>query len=153
MRRLVTAACLLAAGAVGLARADDPAVVTSLPGERLEKILTGLEIKFKKTPGKADGVWFYEFTRQDRPVRLHNYGGQDLWIDSVFADPLTPADVNRWNARTRYSRAVLLRKGDKATVSLEAQIDCLGGVTDALVRQFVTRFDGELTQFVAFTKK
>ena len=150
MRRLVTVSCLLALA--GLALAEEPTVTSNVPSDRLEKILAGMKIPFKKAPGKKDGVWFYTFERQDRPVRLHNYDGQDLWIDSSYA-PLPLTELNRWNAQTRHSRAVLVKTADKTAVSLEAQIDCLGGVTDAMVRQFITRFDGELEQFAKFTKK
>lgn len=151
MRRLVIASCLLLLAGVGLAQ--EPAVTTNLPTDRLEKVLAGLDVKYKKTPGKKDGVWFYEFTRQDRPVRLHHYDGQDLWVDSVFTETMPLGELNRWNAQTRYSRAVLLKDGGKASVSLEMQLDCLGGVTDPVVRQFITRFDGELAGFLKFTKK
>ena len=151
MRRLGIASCLLFLAGVGLAQ--DPAVTTTLPADRLEKILAGMDIQYKKTPGKKDGVWFYQFTRGDRPVRLHNYDGQDLWIDSVFPQTMTLAELNRWNAGTRHSRAVLLKDGGKTTVSLEMQVDCLGGVTDAIVKQFITRFDGELENFTKATKK
>ena len=150
MRRLVIASCLLFLAGLGLA--EEPAVTSNMPSDRLEKILTGLKIEFKKTPGKKDGVWFYEFTRQDCKVRLHNYDGQDLWIDSSYG-PLPLTELNRWNAQARHSRAVLLKEAGKSSVSLETQIDCLGGVTDAMVKQFITRFDGELEQFAAFTKK
>ena len=151
MRRLGIASCLLLLAGVGLAQ--DPAVTTNLPTDRLEKVLAGLDIQYKKTPGKKDGITFYQFTRGDRPVRLHHYDGQDLWIDTVFAETMPLTELNRWNASTRHSRAVLLRDGARASVSLEAQLDCTGGVTDAIVKQFISRFDGELEQFAKFTKK
>ncbi len=47
----------------------------------------------------------------------------------------------------------MLKTGDKLDVSLESQLDCLGGVTDPIVRNFVTRFDGELRDFVKFISK
>ena len=60
--------------------------------------------------------------------------------------------VNEWNVQAKFSRAVRL-KGDKGVVSLESQLDCIGGVTDAIIRQFINRFDGEMQQFTKFAKK
>ncbi len=75
-----------------------------------------------------------------------------MWIDAVFTDKMSADDANRWNVRAKFSRCVLLNTNDKATVSLENQFDCLGGCTDAIVRQFVVRFDGEVRDFVEFVK-
>jgi hypothetical protein len=44
-------------------------------------------------------------------------------------------------------------KGEKDTISLEAQLDCVGGVTDNIIRQFIQRFDGEVAQFNKFITK
>lgn len=127
-------------------------VYKNLASSKLEKILTDLSIDYKKTNGDKDGIHFYDYTRNGYKIRLHNYHGKDLWIDAVFTDKLTPDDVNRWNVRAKFSRCVLLNTNDKITVSLENQYDCLGGCTDAIVRQFVVRFDGEVRDFVEFLK-
>jgi hypothetical protein len=155
-QRLVLTAFALFSTALLAFAAPEPEVgpvATSMPPEKLEPILDKLEIKYKKTAGKKDGIYFYDFRRGGLSVRLHNYDGQDLWIDSTFTEPLALEDVNKWNVRAKFSRAVLIPGDEKVTVSLEAQLDCVGGVTDAMVRQFIRRFDGELAQFSAYAKK
>jgi hypothetical protein len=135
------------------AGAPETKVYRSVSGEKLEKILKDLDIDATKSKGPKEGIFFYDFTRDKLKVRLHSYGGQDLWIESVFTDALTLEDVNRWNVRAKFSRAVLVKTEGKSSVSLECQLDCLGGVTDPIVRQFISRFDGELKDFVKFTTK
>jgi hypothetical protein len=127
-------------------------VYKNVASNKLEKILTDLSIDFKKTNGDKDGIHFYDYSRNGYKIRLHNYHGKDLWIDAVFTDKMSADDANRWNVRAKFSRCVLLNTNDKATVSLENQFDCLGGCTDAIVRQFVVRFDGEVRDFVEFVK-
>lgn len=137
-----------------LAGGGEPAkVYNNISADRLEKLLGDLDIKFKKLPAKKDAVDFYDLQSGNHVLRLHNYGGQDLWLDCVFAEKLTLADVNGWNTRSKHSRAVLIKQDDKATISLEAQLDCLGGVTDAIVRQFLRRFDGEVKAFEKYLSK
>ena len=147
------ALCLLSAAARAQEDDGDKKVYRIVTAEKLEAVLADMKIAFeKKAKGKDDSVQFYDFERNKFKIRLHNYQGKDLWIDAHFTAPLTLADVNQWNARAKFSRAVLI-KGEKPTVSLEAQLDCLGGTTDAHLKQFVQRFDGEITQFVAFISK
>lgn len=145
---------LLAVPLLAAAAADEPdKVYNQIPADRLEKLLGAMDIKYTKLPAKKDGVDFYDLQSSGRVLRLHNYGGQDLWLDCVFTEKLSLADVNGWNTKTKYSRAVLLKQDDKITISLESQLDCLGGVTDAIVRQFVRRFDGEVKAFEKYLSK
>ena len=130
----------------------DKKIYRNVASEKLEAIFAEMKIEFQQSKGKGDGVQLYDFERNKFKIRLHNYQGKDLWIDAHFTDPLTLADVNQWNTRAKFSRAVLL-KSEKTTVSLEAQLDCLGGTTDAHLKQFILRFDGEIAQFVAFISK
>lgn len=131
---------------------DEKKIVHNVTNDRIEAILKELGADFKKSAGKAEGISFYDFERNNYKIRLHNYDGKDLWIDAFFSDAMTPEEINAWNARAKFSRAVQL-KGDKQAVSLEAQLDCMGGVNDAIVRQFIRRFDGEVVQFVKFIAK
>jgi hypothetical protein len=156
MTRLVSilatsVACLGLAIAAGRAQ-DDKKIVQNVTAERIEAILKDLGIEFKKSAGKTEGVQFYDFERNNYKIRLHNYQGKDLWIDAFFSDAMSAEEVNQWNSRAKFSRAVQL-KGEKQAVSLEAQLDCMGGVNDLIVRQFVRRFDGEVLQFVKFLAK
>lgn len=131
---------------------NDKLVFRIVTPEKLEGILTALKIDFTKEKGKTAGIDFYDYTKGDYRIRLHNYQGKDLWVDAQFSDKLTLDDVNKWNVRAKFSRAVML-KGDKEIVSLESQLDCLGGVTDSIIRQFIERFDGELAQFKKYVTK
>lgn len=141
-------------GQEGTGQKDTPSTVyKDVSAEKLEKILQSLGIEFKKDKGKRAGVVYYDFRKGDRPVRLHNYNGKDLWLDTIYDDKLTLALVNGWNVRAKFSRAVQLKNGEKTTVSLESQIDCTGGVTDAILRQFVRRFDNEIRQFEKYISK
>ena len=127
-------------------------VSQNISSEKLEAVLKDLGITYQKEAGKKERIFSYRFERQGRKVRLHNYGGEDLWIETDFADKASLDLVNRWNMRTKFSRAVLVNGGERATVSLESQIDCSLGVTDGMVRQFVQRFDAEIEAFISFVK-
>ncbi len=128
------------------------AVYKNVSSQTVERILGDLGIQYKKSNGNKEGIHFYDYTRNGFKIRLHNYNGQDLWIDALWSDPLTMEDCNRWNVRAKFSRAVLLNNQGKNVVSLENQFDCLGGVTDAIVRQFIVRFDNEVRDFAEFIR-
>jgi hypothetical protein len=121
--------------------------------EKLEGILEEMKIDFNKVEGKSKGIWFYDFERNNFKVRLHNYQGHDLWIDVVFTDKISLKEVNGWNVRAKFSRAVQVKNDDRVTTSLESQLDCEGGVTDGMIRQFIVRFDGEIKSFVQYLTK
>jgi hypothetical protein len=140
--------------ACGLAAAEDQVMVFhSVTGAKLEAILKELGIDFKKAPGNKEGVFSYDFERQGHKVRLYNYGGDDLWIETDFTDKATLDEANRWNMRAKFSRAVLVKDAKNTTLSLESQIDCTLGITDGMIRQFVSHFDNEIQAFVKFRKK
>jgi hypothetical protein len=125
----------------------------SVSSEKLEAILKDLNISYQKNPGKKEGIYSYDFERKGTKIRLFNYNGDDLWIETDYSEKATLEDVNRWNMRAKYSRAVLVKDGRNASISLESQIDCTIGITDGMVRQFVERFDAEIQSFFNFMKK
>jgi hypothetical protein len=152
-RMRLAAFCLLfaaLAARAALASAQEQPVYKNVSTATLERILTGLHIQYKKTRSDKDGFDYYEFDRNGYKIRLHNYAGKDLWLDALCSDRLSLEDVNRWNQRAKFSRCVQLNSDGKKTISLECQLDCLGGCTDAIVRQFIRRFDGEVRSFAAF---
>jgi hypothetical protein len=128
-------------------------VYRNVSSEKLESILKGMDQDYKKTPGKKDGIFLYDYERNNYKIRLHNYEGKDLWVDAIFNDKTTLEEVNGWNVRAKFSRAVLVKAGDKENIYLESQLDCVGGVTEGMVRQFITRFDGEIREFVKYLTK
>jgi hypothetical protein len=133
-------------------RADKAKVFRVLPNPQLEKIMRDAEISFKQVPAKEEGVTFYDYERGTFKMRLHNYGGKDLWLEAIF--PAAPLEtVNRWNQRTKFSRAVLVKEDEGDSVSLEVQLDCTGGVTEGMVRRLFSRFDEDVQAFSEFLKK
>ncbi len=155
MKRLsIFIACL----AIGLFVAPDVSsqgkVYRSVTNEGLEKILQGLQLKYEKAERKekeGNSIAFFEFKRGEHTYRLINYGN-DLWIECTSDKAMKAEDVNRWNAEAKFSRLVLMKQKDKTTLSLESQLDCLGGVTDVMIRQYLIRFDDEMRKFVKFAK-
>ena len=128
-------------------------VYRNVSNETVEKILQGLELKYQKDErkDKDNTIMFFDFTRGDQAFRLYNYR-TDLWIECTFDKKLPREEINRWNADAKFSRLVLIEQKDKTVLSLESQLDCLGGVTDAMIKQYVNRFDGEAKKFTKFAK-
>jgi hypothetical protein len=115
----------------------------------LEKVLAGMDIRYRKSSGKTTDTNFYDFERNGFKIRLGNHGGKDLGIDAIF--PRVALErINEWNVKAKFSRAVLAREGDRELALIEAQLDCLPGVTESSVRQFITRFDSEVRNFDRF---
>ncbi len=135
-----------------LSRVPDASAQSKLPrsvnDQTVEKILQGMQLKYTKNQRKEKegAITNFYFKRGDASCRLTNYGS-DLWIEWQVDKKLKLDDVNRWNAQAKFSRLVLIDADKQASVSLEAQLDCLGGVTDALIRQFINRFDDEAKKF------
>ena len=143
------AACLLLPPS-GLSQAK---VYRSVTNETMEKILQGLELKYQKDERKNKDatIMFFDFKRGEQAFRLYNYQN-DLWLECIYEKKLKPEDVNRWNADAKFSRLVVVDSKDKAALSLESQLDCLGGVTDATIKQYINRFDEEAKKFTKFMK-
>ena len=97
------------------------------------------------------GLFLYDYARNNFGLRLQNNNGGDLWIIAVFGK-IAPEEMNRWNRQTHLTRVVPIRGFGEETATLEAQLDCLGGVTDGMVRQFITGFDKEVAGFSAFLR-
>jgi hypothetical protein len=152
MKHALASACLAALSIILLpvsGQSQKAKVYRYVTNSQLEKLLKDMDIAFKKVPAKEDGVMFYDFERNNFKLRLHSYGGRDLWLEGIF--PATSLEtVNRWNQRTKFTRAVVVTEED--STSLEAQLDCAGGVTEGMVLQFIRRFDGEVQAFAKFIK-
>jgi hypothetical protein len=121
--------------------------------ERLEKILQDMKVEFKKTVAKTPGHVFFEFKKNDQKVRLHSFGGTDLMLAAAFK-PAALEKVNKYNTERKFVRAVLYRPatGDAYT-TLEANLDCQGGVTDGIIRYFIGIFGDEMREFEEYLKK
>jgi hypothetical protein len=126
-------------------------VFRSVSNDTVEKVLQGLELKYEKEERKNKNSTFlyFTFSRGEQKYGLYNYGN-DLWIESTFDKKMKLEDVNRWNSKAKFSRLVLIEQKDKTTISLESQLDALGGLTEASIRQFLNRFDEEAKAFAKF---
>jgi hypothetical protein len=136
----------------GVARTQDK-VFRTITNESVEKVLQGLELKYEKEErkNKTSTFLYFTFSRGEQKYGLFNYGN-DLWIESTFDKAMKLEDVNRWNSQAKFSRLVLIEQKDKTMISLEAQLDALGGLTEATIRQFINRFDEEAKTFAKFMK-
>ncbi len=128
-------------------------VYRTVSNDTVEKILQSMEVKYQKEERKnKDGaIMLFDFKRGDNAFRLYNYQN-DLWLECTFDKKMPAEDVNRWNAEAKFSRLVVIEQKDKMLLSLESQLDCLGGVTDAMIRHYINRFDDEAKKFSKFMK-
>ncbi|MFO0865383.1 MAG: YbjN domain-containing protein [Gemmataceae bacterium] len=115
-----------------------------------ESLLKSVGVDFKKVdPKKPDEGVFFDFKRGTFDVRLYNFQGKDLMMDSVFrALPLEK--LNDWNTRAKFSRACLHKDAKGPYATLESNLDIAGGVTETTVKNFVLGFEAELKSFDRF---
>ena len=125
-------------------------VYRDLTPAQVEAILNDLTIKFVKTqPPKLPKDYDYDFERNNYKIRLTLSGGKLLWISALFPKA-SLEKINKWNIKATFSRAVLDRVNDREYAIVEYQLNVLGGVTDNMLRQFVRRFDNEVSSFDQF---
>lgn len=116
----------------------------------VEQVLKNLKAEFKKQGG-ANGDT-YDFKLDGVSVRLTNFNGKDLMIDAVFPKAgLTP--LNKYNIDRKFVRAVYYNvKGNEYT-ALESNLDCVAGVTDEMIRYFITNFVADARHFSEYLGK
>jgi hypothetical protein len=153
MKRLSICTLCVVLAIVPSAVLSQTKIYRSVTNETVEKVLESLELKYQKDERKDKDatVVFYDFKRGAHSYRLYNYVN-DLWIESTFEKAMKPEDINRWNAGAKFSRLVLIPQREKTVLSLESQLDCLGGVTDPIVKQYINRFDEEAKKFAKFSE-
>jgi hypothetical protein len=123
-----------------------------LPSQQLETVLKDMKISYKKGRGDKAGIFLYDFEHNKSKIRLVNYNSNDLWIDAIFPK-LELEEINRWNRKAKFCRAVLFKDGEEESTSLENQLDCKGGVSLGMVRQFIRRFEQDVEAFGKFVPK
>ena len=154
MKRLsIIVSCFLLSLLLTRDAASQSKVYRNVSNEGIETILQSFKIKYEKSERKEKDalIGTFEFKRGDHAFRLNNYG-TDLWIECIYERALPPEDVNRWNAEAKFSRLVIVKQKDRNVLSLESQLDCIGGVTDAIIRQYIQRFEEEANRFAKFAK-
>ena len=153
MKRLTILLVCAALALVPTAVLSQSKVYRTVTNDGLEKILQSLDLKYQRDERKDKDatITYFDFKRGEESYRLYNYVN-DLWIESTFEKAMKADDINRWNADAKFSRLVMIPQRDKTMLSLESQLDCLGGVTDAVVKQYINRFDEEAKKFAKFSK-
>jgi hypothetical protein len=145
--------CMTAALVLPAAGVSQEKVYRQVPNDAVERVLQSLELKYQKDELKGKtGIMFFDFKRGNIEYRLYNYG-HDLWIESTYERSMKSEDINRWNSEAKFSRLVIIEQKDRTTLSLEYQLDCVGGVTDAVIKQYINRFDEEAKRFAKFDAK
>lgn len=128
-------------------------VYTVLSPAQIEKTLSDMGIRFTKTqPPKVPKDWDFDFDRNNYKIRLTLGNGKLLWLTAFFPKS-TLEKINQWNINAKFSRAVLDRVDDREYAIVEYQLDANGGVTENMIRQFIQRFDSEVSAFDQFLRK
>jgi len=143
---------LLLAAAPSAGGQNKEKVYRNLAPAQVEAILTEMGIKFAKTqPPKLANDFDYDFDRNSYKIRLTLSNSNRLWI-SAFFPKADLQKINQWNINAKFSRAVLDTVKDREYAIVEYQLDVFGGTTDNMVRQFIRRFDNEVSAFDQFLR-
>lgn len=122
----------------------DEKIVNEVSDKMIESVLDGMKIKYKKMEGK--GVTAFEFESNSHLLRVTNFGGKDLMIDGHFkVIPL--AKLNQYNIDNKFIRAVHYKTNNGEHVALESNLDCVGGVTESIIRYFINAFADDAKKF------
>jgi hypothetical protein len=127
------------------ARAQE--VFKEISSQRLEDLLSNMNIQYKKNAGNKGTTW-YDYKTKGQEVRLWNFNGKDLMID-IFLPKVDWQVINNWNGNAKFSRARLNKDpktGTESTV-IESNLDVVGGVTEDTIRHFIRSFDIELANW------
>jgi hypothetical protein len=136
-----------------LPRKDNPKeekALTQLPADLVEKILGDLKIKFTKT-ALTGGNAAYHYEAKDAKIVLTNWG-KDVMLEAKFAK-LPLEKVNQYNLDRKFVRAVAYstKKGDYT--NLEMNLNMAPGVTESIVRNFISVFEEDIEAFAAYIRK
>jgi hypothetical protein len=129
--------------------AQDAKVARDVPPETIAKVLKELKIEFNKTAAPKGDEHYFEFTRSNYRIRLTQFSSQELMLDCVFRG--VPIDkVNEWNALARLTRASLHDDPSGKVTLLAYGLDVAGGATEAILEQYIKRFEDELKKYDRF---
>lgn len=147
VKQLVISWSVLALLAAPAGAGEKDSVYRKVSAEVLEDILGSMKIGYKKA-ASDNGPVVYDYERNGYKVRLSNFGGTDLMLAAAF-DPVPVDKINAWNVRAKFSRGVLYA-GAKPYAAIESNLDCVGGVTAGAIKQFIQRFESEISTFDKF---
>ena len=128
----------------------DDKVIRALMPDQAADLLKSLNLDFKKEHVEKAQVHYFDFTRNKFKIRLHLMNaGKELMLDALF--PVAPLNqVNQWNVKARFTRAVIDRDKQGQYTALESNLNLAGGVTLEAVKLFFVSFDEELAAFQKF---
>ena len=119
--------------------------------DNIENVLKSEGIDFKKKANPA-GIMMFDFEVSGHNLRLYNFGGKDLMIDTHFRK-ITLEQANRYNLNRKFVRVVNYKGKDVEYTALECNLDCEAGVTEGMIRHWILSFGEDARHFADFTKK
>jgi hypothetical protein len=131
--------------------ATEDVVLAEVSNEKIENILKTQGTSFNKKLNNA-GVMMFDFEMNGHSMRLYNFGGKDLMIDTHFKK-ISLEDVNQYNLNRKFIRAVNYKGKDVEYTALECNLDCEGGVTEGIIRNFINSFGEDAVHFTEYRKK
>jgi hypothetical protein len=134
------------------AKSSVEAVYPGVTSELLEEVLKGLKLNYKKNALNNGAAFLYEFQQNNVPIRLHNWGGKDLMLAAHFRKT-TLKEANEFNLKRKFIRAVFYQDGAPAYTALERNLDVEGGVTENILRNFITSYAADVKEFERFLGK
>ena len=126
-------------------------ILTEVTNERLENILKTQGISFQKKTNNA-GVAMFDFELGSHKLRMYNFSGKDLMIDAHFRK-ISYDDANRYNLNRKFVRVVNYKGKDVEYTALENNLDCASGVTEGMIRHWITSFGDDARHFADYAKK
>lgn len=127
---------------------SDQKIHLPITDNTLERVLSNLNVQFRKQAAPS-GITVYDFDLEGFKLRLSNYGGKDLMIDAIFRKVNVTA-LNKYNVDRKFIRAVAYKAtgaGGTDYTALESNLDCAAGVTDEMIRHFITAFVQDVRHF------
>jgi hypothetical protein len=134
-----------------LGNANDDVILAEVTDEKLENLLKTMAINYQKKANSA-GVMMYDFELGGHKLRMYNFGGKDLMIDAHFKK-ISLDDANRYNLNRKFVRVVNYRGKDVEYTALECNLDCEAGVTEGILRNWITSFGSDARHFSEYAKK
>jgi hypothetical protein len=131
--------------------ANEDVVLAEVTNEKIENLLKAQGIAYKKNMNKA-GVMMFDFELNKHNLRLYNFGGKDLMIDTHFRK-VSLEHANRYNLNRKFVRVVNYKGKDVEYTALECNLDCEAGVTEGMIRHWIMSFGEDARHFADYAAK
>jgi len=119
-------------------------VMTAVPANHIESILTGMGLSFTQ---KDDHTWQFELGEKSVLLFLEN-ANTDAQLYVGFADTTVSfGQMNQWNKTHRFTRAYA---DDESNPVLESDLDFAGGVTDETIKAWIQLYGSQVKAYVKF---